>query len=229
MSTVIDRTLESLRHGVLREGGRTALLVCGVLSSLLYAGTTILATLLWEGYNTASQTISELFAIDAPPRALVVALFLAHNILLIAFAAGVWASANRRALRVTAGLLAGIGVIGSVATVFFSIHLRGAVPTTTDTMHAVLTGVIVALILLAVGFAATTAGMWFRVYSWATLATLVVFGAMAGLQGPHLAANESTPWLGVLERINIGGYLLWLTVLAVVLLRAQVRRSATAL
>lgn len=62
-------------------------------------------------------------------------------------------------------------------------------------------------------------GGWFRWYSLTTLAVLVVFGALAGTQGPQLAANEPTPWLGVFERINIGGYLLWLAVLAIVLLR----------
>ncbi len=87
-------------------------------------------------------------------------------------------------------------------------------------MHAVFTGVIVVLILLAIAFAGAAFGGWFRWYSVATIATLVVFGALAATQGPQLAANEPTPWLGVFERINIGGYLLWLAVLAIVLLRS---------
>lgn len=224
MSNLTDRTLESLRHGTLKEDGRTLLLVCGVLSSLLYVVTTVLGAALWDEYSATSQTISELFAIDAPSSAFVVALFLVHNVLLIAFAVGVWATAGRkRTLRSTGVSLAGIGLVGSVATAFFPIHLRGAGQTSTDTMHAVLTGVIVALILLAVGFAAGAFGMWFRFYSLATLGVLVVFGVLAGLEAPRLAANEPTPWLGVFERVNIGAYLLWLLVLAAVLLRAQAK------
>ncbi|MEO3859905.1 DUF998 domain-containing protein [Acrocarpospora sp. B8E8] len=207
---------------------RKVLLVCGILSSLLYVITTLLAAMRWEGYSSSAQTISELFAIDAPSRPLVVPLFLTHNLLLIAFAIGAWGSAGRnRALRVTGGLLIAIGVVGSVATPFFPIHLRGVEGTLTDTMHAILTAVIVLFILLAIGFGAGAFGKRFRLYSLVTLVTLFVFGALAGMEGPRLAVNEPTPWLGVFERINIGGYLLWLLMLAVVLLRTQASRQTT--
>lgn len=42
---------------------------------------------------------------------------------------------------------------------------------------------------------------------------LVIFGSEA--------AGQLTPWLGVAERINIGAYLLWVTVLAAILLRGH--------
>jgi hypothetical protein len=45
---------------------RKVLLVCGLLSSLLYVATVILAPMRWEGYSSTSQTVSELIAIDAP-------------------------------------------------------------------------------------------------------------------------------------------------------------------
>ena len=38
-------------------------------------------------------------------------------------------------------------------------------------------------------------------------------------EGARIAANEPTPWHGVYERINVGGYLLWMAVLAIVLIR----------
>lgn len=222
-----DRALEPMRRDVPQHRPRWVvrgvLLLCGILSSLLYVVTTVLAAMRWEGYSSISQTVSELFAIDAPSRSLVVPLFLTHNALLIAFAIGVWGSAGRRrALRVTGGLLIAIGVVGSVATPFFPIHRRGVEETLTDTMHAVLTGVIVVFILLAVGFAAGAFGKTFRLYSIMTLVALLVFGALAGMQAPQLAANEPTPWLGLFERVNIGGYLLWLLVLAVALMRTHV-------
>ena len=49
---------------------RKSLLVCGVLSSLLYVAMTVLVAMQWEGYSSASQTISELSAIGAPTRSL---------------------------------------------------------------------------------------------------------------------------------------------------------------
>ena len=87
---------------------RKLLFFCGILSSLLYVGTDVLGTMRLEGYSFTSQTVSELSAIDAPSRPLVVPLFLTYSVLVIAFGLGVWGSAGRkRALRVTAGLLAG--------------------------------------------------------------------------------------------------------------------------
>lgn len=226
MADTIDQVPEPTRPDVPRKSPdgamRTALLLCGVLAPLLYVVTTVLAGMQWEGYSSTSQTISELFAVDAPSRPLVVVLFLVHDVLLIAFALGVWGSAGRRrGLRVTAGLLSAIGLVGLVTPPFFPIHLRGVEATLTDTMHAVLTAVLVLLILLAIGFGAGAFGKGFLLYSLVTLVTLVVFGALAGAQGSRLAANEPTPWLGVFERINVGGYLLWLLMLAVALLRAQ--------
>jgi hypothetical protein len=55
---------------------RKLLLVCGILSSLLYVATVVLAAMRWEGYSSTSQTVSELIAIDAPTRPLVVPLFI---------------------------------------------------------------------------------------------------------------------------------------------------------
>ncbi|MEU4769086.1 hypothetical protein AB0H12_38140 [Actinosynnema sp. NPDC023794] len=50
--------------------------------------------------------------------------------------------------------------------------------------------------------------------------SLLVFGASAGMRVVGLP-RTSRPWLGVCERINIGGYLLWTAVFAVVLLSAR--------
>jgi len=105
---------------------RKVLLVCGISSSLLYVATNILRALYWEGYSYTSQSVSELFAVNAPSRPLVVPLYITYDVLVIAFGMGVWGSASRkRALRFTGGLLVGIGVIGLVATSIFPMHLRG--------------------------------------------------------------------------------------------------------
>jgi hypothetical protein len=41
------------------------------------------------------------------------------------------------------------------------------------------------------------------------------------LDGPRIAANLPTPWVGLWERINIGVFLLWVVVLAIALLRRR--------
>ena len=204
---------------------RKLLLVCGILSALLYVGTDKLAAMRWEDYSSASQTISELIAIGAPTRPLVVPLFIIYSLLVYAFGVGVWRSAGpKRSLRFTGGFMIGKEVLGLVVTLFFPIHLRGVEGTLADTMHAILTGVGVLFILLAIGFGATAFGKRFRLYSIGTIVMLFVFGALAGLNGPQMAANLPTPWMGVWERINIFGFLLWVVVLAIALLRGRVAR-----
>ena len=204
---------------------RKILLGCGIVSSVLYVATVVLAPRRWEGYSSSSQTVSELIAINAPTSPLVVPLFITYSLLVIAFGMGVWASAGRkRALRFAAVGLIGKEVLGFVVTLFFPMHLRGVEATLSDTMHGLLTFVGVLFMLLAIGFAATAFGKWFRLYSIATFLMLLVFGVLTGLDQPQLAANLPTPWMGVWERINIYAYMLWVIVLAIALLRAQKAR-----
>lgn len=204
---------------------RKVLLVCGILSSLLYIATVVLAPMLWESYSSTSQTVSELIAINAPTRPLVAPLFVAYSVLVIAFGLGVWGSAGgKRALQFTAVGLVGKEVLGSVVTLFFPMHLRGVETTLSDTMHGTLTFVGVLFMLLALGAGAAAFEKPFRFYSIGTILLLVVGGVLTGLDAPQLAANLPTPWMGVWERVNIYAYMLWVVVLSTVLLRAQVER-----
>jgi uncharacterized membrane protein len=86
------------------------------------------------------------------------------------------------------------------------------------------TAVMSLFIVLAMVFGATLLGKRFRYYSYATIAILLVLGALAGLQGGQMEANQPTPWMGVEERINIYATMLWVAVLAIGLLRAQKAR-----
>jgi hypothetical protein len=203
---------------------RKTLLACGVLSSLLYIGADVLAAVRFPGYHSfTSQAISELTAIGAPTKRLVEPLLIAYDVLIIAFGVGVWTSAGRtRASQLVGGLLVGIGVAGLVAMPFTPMSLRGTGSLSTDLPHIAVTGVIVLFILSAVGLGASLFGRRFRLYSYATLLTLLVFGGWTGLQAARLAAGEPTPWLGVVERIHIGAYLLWVAMLAIMLLRSRV-------
>ncbi len=208
---------------------RKFLLVCGILSSLLYIVTDILAAMKWEGYSCASQTISELMAIGAPTRPLLVALFSVYNLLVIAFGMGVLGSADRkRALRFTGAMLFVYGAVGQVGLLFTPMHLRGARVSATDTMHIIITMMLVLLLVLSIGFGAAARGHWFRLYSIGTILTFLIFGALAGLQVPRIAAQLPTPWLGVMERVSAYSSLLWVVVLAIVLLPAQKSKAPLA-
>jgi hypothetical protein len=95
-------------------------------------------------------------------------------------------------------------------------------------MHVVFASVVSLFIMLAIGFGANALGKRFRWYSLATLATLVACGAMTFREAPSVAANLPTPWIGVFERIDVGGYLVWVAVLAAALYdRQRVARSSS--
>ncbi len=204
---------------------RRVLLVCGILSSLLYLAVNIFVPMQGAGYNCASQVVSELSATDAPTRPLWLWLCTPYTPLVFAFALGVWKSAGQnRPLRIAGGLLIAYGALGFLWP-FAPMHLRETLAaggeTFSDTMHIALGVVTEILYLLALGFAAAALGKRFRLYSTATFVVLFVFGVLTFLDAPGVAKNQPTPLIGVWERINIGVFLLWVVVLAVALLRTQ--------
>jgi hypothetical protein len=204
-----------------------ALLVCGILSSLLYVFANIITVMHYQGYDIASQTVSELSAIDAPTRALWVGLLSVYSLLLFAFGWGLWQSG----IVISRLRLVGILFIANAVIGFFwpPMHQREVLAagggTLSDTLHIVFTVVTVPLMMLAIGFGAGAFGKGFRYYSWITLAILLVAGVLTGLDGPKISKNLPTPWIGIWERINIGVYLLWIVVLAVKLLSAEKKRT----
>lgn len=198
---------------VIRQG----LFACGVLSSLLYAAMLAFIPMRWPGYSSAAQAVSELSAIGAPTRSLWVPFGAIYTVLVVAFGIGVLMAAKRsRALRVTGSMLVAYGILG----LFWPpMHLRGAQPTLTDTLHVAFAIATVVLMLLAIAFGAAAFGKGFRFYSMATIGVFALFGTMSFRDAPRVAANLPTPWLGIWERINIGAFLLWVIVFAIELLR----------
>jgi hypothetical protein len=198
-----------------------ALLLCGIISALLYAAMLIIVPMFWQGYSSASRTVSELSAIGAPSRSLWVALSRLWAVLYAAFGLGVWLTAGpNRALRVV-GLVI---ILSNIVGVFWPpMHQREVLAagggTLTDTLHIVWTAMNGVFTLLAMGFGAAALGKPFRNYSIATMLILLAAGALTSLQAPGVNANLPTPWIGVWERINIGVWLLWVVMLAIMLLR----------
>ncbi len=208
------------------EGGAAhkALLVCGILSSLLYGA--MITWIRYEGYSPISQVPSELTALGAPTRPLWMVLGPVYDVLVVAFGAGVWMSANgNRALRIAGALFAGFGVVGGIAWPFAAMHQREVLAaggaTWSDTLHVILGLMTVLFMLVAIGIGAAAFGRPFRLYSIVTILVLFVFGTLTGLESPRLAANQPTPWIGLWERITIYAFLLWVAVLAIALLRTE--------
>jgi hypothetical protein len=209
---------------------RKILLICGIVSSVWYVVTDVIGTLRYPGYSYADQWFSELTAQRAPTRPLMIALNeFPYNLLVLAFAEGVRASAGRtRAGRITAAGLAGFAVFGFVTGVIFPMPTREVAAagegTLRNTMHIPGTAVMSLFIVLAMVFGSTLLGKRFRYYSYGTILAVLVFGVLTSRQAPRIAANQPTPWGGIYERMNIYPTMLWVALLAIRLLRAQEAR-----
>ncbi len=197
------------------------LLICGILSSLLYVATDILGGFVWENYDFTSQYISELSAIGAPSRSFVIPLYLVYNVLVTAFVLGVWTVANGNlTLRFLAGLLLGY-VVAGVVGLFFPMYPEESAVTLSNAMHQILAGVTVFFILLSLLIGASAFGKRFGLYSIGTILLYLVLGSLPFLGVAQVEEGLPTPWLGVVERIMVYGYMLWIAVLAFALLRRE--------
>lgn len=202
------------------------LLGCGIVSSVLYVAGDVVASVRYQGYSYVDQNFSELLAEGAPTRPLMIALAcVTYNALVTAFGVGVWTVGGNRAARITGTLLIGFAVAGAAGGWLFRMNTREVLAADggdwRGAMHvpATLVGSLFTVGAMAVG--SRLLGRWFRWYSYGTIATLLVFGALTALQAGAMVANEPTPWMGALERVNIYATMLWVAVLAGALLRVQ--------
>jgi len=209
---------------------RRVLLWCGLVSSVLYVAMIVFVPMGWPGYSSASRTVSELSAIDAPTRPIWVPLGMVYTLLVALFGYGVWRSAGRRRrLRTAGAVLVAYGLIGLG---WPPMHQREVLAaggkSLTDTLHIAWTMASVALMLIAMFACAGAFGRAFRHYTVATMVLLVGVGLVTGQSAAKVEANQPTPWIGVWERIDIALFLAWIVVLATTLLREAVRAQSRA-
>lgn len=214
------------------KGRLIGALICGMASAVLYAVINVIVPLQWPEYNSATQTVSELSAVGAPTRFLWIVLSAPYTFLSIAFAIGMRkAAADNWKLHLAGSLLIVYGFLG-VLWPLAPMHLRETLAsgggTFTDTMHLTLGAVTEVIYLIALGISAAALGKGFRVFSITTFILLMLFGVLTFLEAPNVSRNLPTPFIGLLERINIGLFLLWVCVLSVILLNKVNEPSAAA-
>jgi uncharacterized protein DUF998 len=205
---------------------RKVLLACGMLASLVYVGVDVLAAIRYPEYHSfTSRAISELMASGAPTEQLVDPFFLLYDALMMAFGVGVWMSADRKRGQITGGLLFVYAATGLLGPTVFEMNVRGTEgDVSADVLHIAITMVLVVFIFASTGFGASIRGRSFRLYSFATMLIMLVFGIVSSFMAPGPGTAEPTPWLGFIERINIGAFLTWVVVLAISLLRVEGHR-----
>jgi len=203
-----------------------ALLICGVVAFPLYFAGHLLAGMQLDGYSHIHHMVSELSAIGAPSQPVAAAFATVYNGLVIAFGIGVWGAAGtKRSLQITAIALVACAVIGLLGW-FVPMNPRGAERTATDVGHLVYAAALILSMLLYMGFGSDADGIWFRVFSILTILATLVSGAYTGAQAPRVAEGLPTPWGGAIERVSVYGPMLWISMLAIVLLRAKKRQEA---
>lgn len=198
---------------------RKLFLGCGIAAALLYVIMLVFVPMGWPGYSSATQTVSELSAIDAPTRHLWVALGIGYTLLIVLFGWGVRTAAGaNRNLRIAGTILVVQGIIGPL---WPPMHLRGTIISLTDTLHIVFTALNLALNLAVIALAAAGLNKRFRIYSLVTVLVFIAGGAMTSFEVPNVAPNLPTPTIGIWERMNIAANLLWMSVFALTLMRRQ--------
>lgn len=207
---------------------RKLMLVSGIASSVLYLVADVVGAAVYTGYSYFDQTISELSAIGAPSRSLVVALLAFYPPLVLGFALGILLVANGKRSLVACACLLGVYAIACVP--FAPMHTREILAaggeTWTDTMHLVMTGIDSLLLLSIIVLGAIAFGRAFRWYSIVTVVVMLGCGGYTAAYGADVAADRSTPWIGITERVTVFGSMIWLATLAGRLLRSHHRDAS---
>ena len=194
------------------------LLLCGILAPVVYVLTVFVGGIITPGYSHISQYVSELIQTGAPQKGILDPLFALYNILVIFFGVGLFQYVRemhneRRKLAGTLGALTLVieGLAGFL-TLFFPQDPIGD-QITTGAIHIILASVSSLTTMLSM----LLLGLWFRtipvlrgigLYSFVFLAVVFVSGGFAA----RTIANPS-PFNGLIERVTIGGFLLWLLVI----------------
>jgi hypothetical protein len=193
------------------------LMLCGVFAAVIYVGTVILGGWLRPGYSHISMAISELVADGAPNRSLLSSLFLLYNVLLSIFGLGLFLKANIRSRGRVSGVVGSlalilVGLAGILMELVFAQEPGGTATTFAGTMHFVMAGV------ASLGTMVAVLGieLWFRnfpelkgyvLYSMVSVAIIFISGGSSAVA----MANHS-PLFGLIERITIFTFTLWVSV-----------------
>jgi hypothetical protein len=197
-------------------GVQQALLLCGILSPLVYLGTDLLAGRLLTGYSFSAQSSSDLSASGSPVRSVVLALTCVACALMVAFAVGVWRASNGALpVRAVALLLVANAVLGLGAMLFFPTRYGERPVFGTPGVILMFLGVVCFVLAMLAG--AVAFGGWLRVLSIAIPAGYVV---LAALRFATATPENAVSLIGAQERTMAFSFLLWVMALAIDLLLA---------
>ena len=188
----------------------------GILAPLVYLSAVILGGLLQKDYSHLAQAISELTIRNAPYKMLLDGLFTIYNLFILCFGIFAFLSLkkfNLRSLTTSMILLSATGVFGLLMG-FFPMNKRGSEATWQGILHIILAAILspmtlLVLLLSGLGFRRVKALEGFAAYSLWSAFVLFITGALAAF-----SAASGFLLTGLLERLTIGAFLQWITVLS---------------
>lgn len=195
------------------------MLICGILAQLFWIGADIIASIMYKNYSFLHQAISELTAIGSPVKSL---LMVTNNYiftpLYLAFGIGILLLAKQLRILKTIAIFIFIQFFLSLISILFPINARGNEMGLNGIMHSIIYILIPVIYMLIIGFGSKVFGKRFLIYSIVTLVLVVIGFVLTGIAVPKIVAGTDTPWLGVYERVNAYGSMVWLIVFAILLL-----------
>jgi len=129
----------------------------GMIGVLIYLAHTMLGSYLWNEYDPITMDISSLTADSAPNSSLLRVFTLVYGICMIVFAAGMLFRSYRaynEKLKAGYFVFLGMQVVSLVGYAFFPLSSDISIPSFQNTMHFVITGIVV---LSTIAFAFITA------------------------------------------------------------------------
>jgi hypothetical protein len=202
------------------------LLICGVLASVLYILGDIVASSIYPGYRYFDQMVSQLSAVGAPTRPLMLTLYPIFNILMAVFGIGVLVSAGRKAsVRITGVLIVFYAIVQLAMSLFPQLSMQLSGDFAANIPHMIATALTVLLLILFIAFGAFSDGKSFRIYSFITILIMLVFGALTSVQAPKLDDNFSASGFGAIERVCVYAPMIWLLAFALVRLKVLNKKA----
>lgn len=189
----------------------------GQAAPLVYAATVVLGGAITPGYSHLHQPVSALFESGAAFAAPISLAFVAYNLLLIAFGAAIFRTTAQ--IRNAAAMILLNGIFGVVIELT-PMDPIGTPATLPGTLHLILAGLLVvtcaaAMALAALSWIRTRPHRAFARLTLGLLALMLASGALAA------TAAQGWPYLGLIQRITIGSYLVWIFSLATLLKRRR--------
>ena len=191
------------------------LLLAGIVSSLVYINIDLMSAARYPGYSLIDMAISELSAVGAPAESARLWRIRgpAYGVLFLGFAIAVLRAGRENWHLRQSGWTMLVFVVWNMLWPLFPMHQRDAAKDASDIVHLVVGGGSLLLMLIFIGFGSHALGARFRRFSLATLAAVGLAGIGTFLYVPAMGAGGATPWLGVVERVMIYGYLVWIAAL----------------